>query len=48
MTVQSVQQIRRRPEQNPENKTAKATQPNLHVARTPVNKTIPGQAQHAI
>ena len=29
MTVQSVQQIRRRPEWNPENKTAKATQPNL-------------------
>ena len=28
MTVRSVQQIRRRPEWNPENETAKATQPN--------------------
>ena len=46
MTVQSVQKIRRRPERNPENKTAKATQPNL--ARTPVNTDDSGQAQHAI
>ena len=29
MTVESVQQIRRQPEWNPENKTAKATQPKF-------------------
>ena len=29
MTVESVQQIRRRPEWNPEKETAKATQPKL-------------------
>ena len=46
MTSQSVQQIRRRPERNPENKTAKTTQPNL--ACTLVNMDDSGQAQHAI
>ena len=47
MTVRSVQQIRRRPERNPENKTAKATQPNQLVGvRTPVNTDESGQ--HAI
>ena len=44
MTVQSVQQIRWRPERNPENKTVKATQPNLHVACTPVNMDDSRQA----
>ena len=48
MTVRSVQQIRQQPERNPENKTAKATQPNLHVARTLVNTDDSGQAQHAV
>ena len=46
MTVRSIQQIRQRPERNPENKSAKATQPNL--AHTLVNTDDSGQAQHAI
>ena len=44
ITVQSVQQIRRRPEWNPENETAKATQ--LVGASTPVNTD--DSRQHAI
>ena len=46
MTVRSVQQIRWRPERNPENKTAKATQPNL--AHTLVNTDDSGQVRPCV
>ena len=45
MTVWSVQQIRRQPEWNPENKTAKATQPNLACTYISVVFTLPALLQ---